>query len=279
MPPKINLIEKIGWSIKPIQKVFKFSLSIAFTAGIWVLITQTDKIILSGILSLDEYGYFSLAVVAASAITFLSSPVGTVIMPRLARLHAENKTVELKDLYRYGTQLVSVVTGAATLILCLNAEQILLLWTGNMEVVERGSNVLRLYALGYGFIAVGAFPYYLQFAYGNLRLHIIGNILILILLIPLVIFLSYNYGAIGAGYAWLLIHSAYLIIWAWYVHFKFIPKFHHIWLLNDILKPYASMFIVTILFSHLISEIDNRLFLFSSFFVCTFLFCQLAICQ
>ena len=117
---------------KPIQKVFKFSLSIAFTAGIWVLITQTDKIILSGILSLDEYGYFSLAVVAASAITFLSSPVGTVIMPRLARLHAENKTVELKDLYRYGTQLVSVVTGAATLILCLN-ETVLLLWIRKLK--------------------------------------------------------------------------------------------------------------------------------------------------
>jgi hypothetical protein len=38
---------------------------------------------------------------------------------------------------------------------------------------------LQLYAIGYGLIAIGAFPYYLQYALGKLKLHIVGSVLII----------------------------------------------------------------------------------------------------
>jgi Membrane protein involved in the export of O-antigen and teichoic acid len=110
LPSKASLQEKIGWSFKPIKSVLKFALTIAFTSSIWVLVTQTDKLILSGILPLAEYGYFTLAVLVASGIMVISGPISSAIMPRMARLNAECKHDEMIKVYRNATQLVTLQT-------------------------------------------------------------------------------------------------------------------------------------------------------------------------
>jgi hypothetical protein len=40
---------------------------------------------------------------------------------------------------------------------------------------EKSTPILSLYALCNGVLAVAALPYYLQYAKGNLRYHLIGN--------------------------------------------------------------------------------------------------------
>jgi O-antigen/teichoic acid export membrane protein len=75
--------------------VLKFALTIAFTSSVWVLVTQTDKLVLSGILPLAVYGYFILAVLAVSGIIVISGLISSSIMPRMARLNAEGKHDEL----------------------------------------------------------------------------------------------------------------------------------------------------------------------------------------
>lgn len=115
LKPAVAKTELIGWSIQPVKPVLKFALTIAFTSSVWVLVTQTDKLILSGILPLAEYGFFTLAVLVASGIMILSAPVSSVIMPRMTRLHTEGKHDEMIQVYRNATQLVSVVAGSASL--------------------------------------------------------------------------------------------------------------------------------------------------------------------
>ena len=63
--PPIPAGQRLGWSFTAIRPVLKFALTIAVTAAIGMLITQSDKLILSNILPLAEYGYFSLAVLVA----------------------------------------------------------------------------------------------------------------------------------------------------------------------------------------------------------------------
>jgi len=73
LPARSSLEQPIGWSIRPVKPFLKFALTIAFTSSVWVLVTQTDKLILSGILPLAEYGYFTLAVLVASGIMVISA--------------------------------------------------------------------------------------------------------------------------------------------------------------------------------------------------------------
>lgn len=131
LPLRSSLESTIGWSFLPVKPLLKFALSIAFTSSVWVLVTQTDKLVLSGILPLAEYGHFTLAVLVAGGIMVISGPISSAIMPRMARMHAEGKHGEMIKVYRTSTQLVSVIGGSAAITLAFCSESLLFAWTGD----------------------------------------------------------------------------------------------------------------------------------------------------
>ena len=236
--PGVPAGQQLGWSptslFLPIKPVLKFSLTIAFTSSVWVLVTQTDKLVLSKLLPLADYGYFTLAVLAASGVMMISGPISGALLPRMARLHAEGDEAGLINLYRNATQMVAVIAIPACLVLAFFAEQVLWAWTGDAHAAAQAAPVLCLYALGNGFLAMAAFPYYLQFAKGDLKLHLIGNAIFVLLLIPSLVWATWLYGAVGAGYAWLVSNAIYFFFWVPKVHRHFVKGLHAQWLFRDI---------------------------------------------
>lgn len=258
LPLKKHLSSPIGCSIQPVKPVLKFALTIAFTSSVWVLVTQADKLILSGILPLDEYGYFTLAVLVASGILMLTGPVSNAIMPRMAKLYAEGKRSELIRLYRNSTQLVSVIAGSASIVIAFLSEPLLYVWTGDRDIAKNTAPILTLYVLGYGVLAIAAFPYYLQYAIGNLRYHLIGNVIIVVCLIPAVIFAAQKYGGVGAGWVWLSINTVYLLTWVAYVHHKLEPGLHWKWIVEDVVKIYIPVSFSTYMFVNFLPYSGSR---------------------
>ena len=236
--PGVPERQQLGWSptslFLPIKPVLKFSLTIAFTSSVWVMVTQTDKLVLSKLLPLADYGYFTLAVLAASGVMMISGPISGALLPRMARLQAEGDEAGLIALYRNATQMVAVIAIPACLVLAFFAEQVLWIWTGDAHAAMQAAPVLRLYALGNGFLAIAAFPYYLQFAKGDLKLHLIGNAVFVLLLIPSLVWATLTYGAVGAGYAWLGSNAIYFLLWVPKVHRRFVRGLHIQWLLRDV---------------------------------------------
>lgn len=234
----------IGWSIGPVRRVLSFSLAIAFTSSVWVFVTQSDKLILSGILPLDEYGYFTLAVLIASGIMVITGPVSSAIMPRMSKLHAEQKNDELVALYRRATQWVTVIAGSASITVAIFPRYLLYVWTGDWSLTEHASEILRLYAIGNGLLAVGAFPYYFQYAIGNLRYHLIGNIALICVWVPTVVAVAYHFGGVGAGWAWLGMNALYLFVWVTFVHSRLKPDLALSWLSKDVVAICALPLVV-----------------------------------
>jgi O-antigen/teichoic acid export membrane protein len=218
----------------PIEGVFRFSLSIAFTSTVWAAIVNLDRLVLSGVLTLSDYAYFSLAVLAAGAVTLVTAPMGSVLLPRLTALAASGDERALFRLYGRATQLVTLFALPAALVLACFAEQVLWVWTGDTEVVRHAAPVLQLYALGNGMLALGAFPYYLQYAKGDVRLHLIGNVLFLVTLAPALLWSTWTYGALGAGWTWLGTSLLYLLLWVPVVHRRFRRDLHRQWLRRDV---------------------------------------------
>jgi O-antigen/teichoic acid export membrane protein len=227
-----------GWSpaslFAPIKPVLKFSLTIAFTSSVWVLVTQTDKLVLSKLLPLADYGYFTLAVLAASGVMVITGPVSGALLPRMARLQAEGDEVGLIKLYRNATQMVAVIAVPACLVLAFFAEQVLWVWTGDAATAVQAAPVLRLYAIGNGFLALAAFPYYLQFAKGDLKLHLTGNAIFVLILIPSLVWATWRYGVIGAGYTWLGSNAVFFLAWVPLVHRRLVKGLHIRWLTRDL---------------------------------------------
>lgn len=257
LPCSSAVKERIGWSFAPIRPLVRFSITIAFTSSVWVLVTQTDKLILSGILPLSEYGYFTLAVLVSSGITIISGPISMAIMPRMARLYAEGKHNEVRHIYNQATQLVSVIAGslAVTLIVC--AEPLLFAWSGSREVTEAASPILRLYAIGNGLLALGAFPYFLQYARGDLRYHLTGSLLLAVLLGPAIVVAAMMAGGIGAGWVWVSMNALYLTFWVGYVHSKLEPGLHCKWLVSNVLSIVLPTLLLGLLLSGFRSDLHH----------------------
>ena len=241
--PKLSQGQYVTWQVAPLLGVFRFSLTLAFTTSIWVLITQIDKFLLSKLLPLADYAYFTLVVLIASGVGQISVPISNAVLPHFTRLNAEGDEANLINLYRNTTQIIAILAIPIALFLAFFAKQVLWTWTGDDDITNKAASVLPLYALGNGIITLGAFPYYLQFAKGDLKLHLIGNALFAFLLVPALIWATWQYGMKGAGYSWLLTNVVYFLLWIPLVHRRLAKGLHLQWLLHDI-APILSASII-----------------------------------
>ena len=256
--PYIPIGRRLPWSWAPLNPVIKLSLTIAVTSSIWVLVTQTDKLVLSKILPLDEYGYFTLSVLVASGVVVISRPISDAIMPRMTKLEAKGDHAGLISVYRQATQLVTIIASAASVTLIVCAEPLLWAWTGDRNLAQHAAPILRLYAIGNGILAVAAFPYYLQYAKGDLRLHLIGNAGFVVLLIPTIIWAASQYGGVGAGYVWVGSNLLVFIAWLPFIHRKFAPGLNLQWYFQDVLVIAAVAVIVGYGLSTFLTHSESR---------------------
>ena len=256
--PKTSKFNRLSWSLAPLKPSLKFSLTIAFTTSVWVFATQSDKLVLSNILTLDEYGYYAVAVLAAGGVLLLGGPVSLALMPRMTNLEAENEHAQLIRVYRTATQFVAVIAGSAAVILWFYAEPILFAWTGETQLAKHAAPIMKLYAAGNGILAVSAFPYYLQYAKGDLRLHLIGNIIFVILLIPLVFWIAGQYGGVGAGYVWLGVNLLTFIFWLPFIHHKFEPGLNIKWYTRDTLAIFIPIILAGYILHSFVPMVASR---------------------
>lgn len=265
LPATEKSLGLVAFDWQAVKSVAPFALGIAYTAGIWVLVTQTDKLILSGVLSLAEFGYFSLVALVAGGITALSGPISQAIMPRMTMLLAQEKKEDMMGIYRQASQIVTLISFSVAMMIGLYAETLLYAWTGDREAAEWGAEVLIWFALGNGVLAIGAFQYYLQSAYGQLRLHVIGSTISAAIQVPIISWAAVNYGAVGAGIAWFSFRALWFIWWTPIVHHRFVPGFHLKWLFKDILPIISVLTVVALGLSHQfeLSLDQNRLLLFA----------------
>ena len=214
---------------------------------------------LSGVLPLADYGFFMLAVLVASGITTATGPIATALLPRLMRLHAEGNHTEIVRLYHRFAQLVSVVAVSLMVTLACSAEALLFAWTGDSELTRVAAPILRLYAIGNGLLAISAFPFYLQYARGNLRYHLMGNIGLIVLLIPSIVFAALRAGGVGVGWVWVGMNVLTLFGWVAFVHGRVEPGLHTEWIRRNVLTimvPTALVGVAIAVVHH--AELVNR---------------------
>lgn len=256
--PSVDSKAIIAWEWKPLKKVLNFSLTIGFTGVVWLMVTQTDKLILSKLLTLTDYAYFTVSVLVAAGVMTVSAPLSAALVPRLTKLSAEHDDVRLIQIYRDATQLIAVFAIPVALVLAFFSEQLLWVWSTDIDLARKAAPVLTLYALGNGILALGAFPFYLQVAKGDLKLHMIGNALFLTFLIPSLILATLNYGMLGAGYTWMILNIIYFVLWIPKVHNHFLIGLHTKWLLQDIIPiAVSAMVAVFLLFKFLPLSVDR----------------------
>ncbi len=211
--------------------------SMALIGGIWVLLTQFDRVLLSRWMDLRDYGFFSMAVTAAGGLNLLIPPLAQVLQPRLAVLATACDQLQLVSIYRLASQAVAAVFAAAGATLALMPRQVLYAWTGNVIVTVKAAPILSLYAAAYALVSVSSLPFYLQFAHGRLRLHLLNNVVATVVLLPTLWFTARHWGAIGTGTTFFVADGISLLTWVPWVQSRLLGAEARRWVLPDVLLP------------------------------------------
>ena len=208
--------------------------------GVTVLVailTQTDKVILSKMLSLETFGYYSLATVIASALTHISNPIFTALFPRFSQAAGSGKDTGLALLYHKGSQLMTAVVVPVWIIVALFSKELLFLWFGDAPVVANTHLLVSLLITGTALNSIMVLPYTLMLAHGWTSLLLYVNALSVALLIPLLVWLIADYGAAGAALAWIALNAGYVLVVVPLMHRRLLRDSMGQWFLRDVGIP------------------------------------------
>jgi O-antigen/teichoic acid export membrane protein len=228
------------FSLAALRSVGHFAggmLGITFLA---LLLTQVDKVLLSKLLSLHDYGYYSLAAVVAGGLYTLANPITQAFFPRLSELHARGDNAGLADTYHLGAQIVSVVMGSAAIVLVVFADPILLVWTRDPELAQRSSPLVRLLAIGNLLNGLMWIPYQTQLAHGWTSLAVRINIVAVLLIVPGILWATPRFGAEGAAWIWVCLNAGYVVIGIHFMYHRILRGEKATWYIRDILLPLAG---------------------------------------
>lgn len=260
MPPP-NPLSGFNWAI--VKPLVPFAASMSLTAMLWIVLTQMDKVLLSQVLLLKEYGYFSLVALVSTGILMLINPLVQTLLPRMTVLLAQGREADMHRLYLAAHRLVCTFLLPLAGLIALHGEALLYAWTGNQEAAQWSRSILVWYALGSALMALNGFQFYLQFAYGQVRLHVWYSVVSAVVTIPLMLLAVNYHGATGAAVTWFLLRLVSFAVWPQIVHRQLAPQIHHQWL-QDILRI-SLMTCVGLLISapvfHAIAS-DNRFDIF-----------------
>lgn len=220
-----------------LARIWRFSAGMSAIAIASILLMQLDKTLLSKILSLEDFGRYTLAGVVASALYVLLTPVFNVIYPRLTALVASDNSHEVLELYRAGTRLLGSVLFPLAIGIACFAESVVFLWTGNQSLAASVAPIVAVLLVGTSFHGVMIFPYALQLAHGRTDLALSIAVVLAVLLIPAIIVLTGRYGAIGGATAWLLLNSLYLVFGSRLTHRVLFRGQRFAWLSRDVGPP------------------------------------------
>jgi O-antigen/teichoic acid export membrane protein len=219
------------------RNIWRFAAGITGISTLTLILTQLDKIILSKMLNLKMFGYYTLAAMAASAIGYLVAPCFTAIYPRFTQLVAADNLAELKACYHRGCQLVSVLILPTALVISLFSREILYLWTRNPVAAEQTWLILSLLVIGGALNGLMNMPFALQLANGWTGLAFYGNAIAVAVIVPIIILLTLHFGAPGAAIAGIILYGGYLLFAIPITHRRLLPGDTRRWYLEDVGYP------------------------------------------
>ncbi len=225
------------FTLTALVSVWRYAGGILGITLLSLLLMQVDKIVLSKLLSLSDYGYYTLAVVVAGGINIIGAPINQAWFPRLSELVAREDQTSLIKVYHQGAQLVSVVMGSAALVLIVFAETILQLWTQDSELAHRAAPLVSVLVLGNLLNGLMWIPYQTQLAHGWTGLAIRINIISIFIVVPAILWATPHYGALGAAWIWAGLNASYVLIGIHFMYRKIMIGEKWSWYTNDILSP------------------------------------------
>ncbi len=240
-----------------LTQVRGFALGVFATSAVAFLLIQLDRIVLSSVLPLDQFGTYALAATVAAGLTRAFQPFFIALYPRFSGMVAAGEHDRLTLLYHQSNQYLAVLVSATAAVLVLFAPDVLTLWTGDPVLSRQAAPVLQILVAASALNGLMNLPYALQLANGWTRLSLLMNLAIL----PLATFATWRLavanGGVGAASVWLCVNLAFVCIGIPLMHRRLLPREMSRWYLRDVLPPLGAATLAAVALKLALPAIDR----------------------
>ncbi len=246
-----------------------YALTIAANSIVGLAITQLDKLLLSKLVTIEQFSYYTIAATVSIAMWSLALPLNSALFPRFTQLWAANSLQDLRVLFHKSSQILTVVIVAGSSSVVLYASPLLLIWTRDPTVAEYSAPVLQYLIIGSALNALASIAGVLLSAAGLPRAVLNSNLILGTVMIPGLIWVIPLHGITGAASLWMVVNGGYLFLLVPVAHRHVIRAGMSRWIWQDTLLPASFALLGASAVQYLVpAELNSYGQLLA--FVCTF---------
>jgi O-antigen/teichoic acid export membrane protein len=238
---------KARFDLIRLRENWKFASGVVTVTLTAAAVAQLDKVILSKILTLEQFGYYALGATVAYGLFNLVYPICVAASPRFTGLLQSGESIQLSANYHLFAQLCTVLAMPVALILMFYGTEILTLYLRNYEQALKVEPFLSLITLGTSVAILSPLPHTLQIASGRTVLISTCNIVFALLYTCILLLVTPTEGVEMTIKIWILLNCVYLITLAWFMHRRLLVGEFWQWLSRDICVPALLGFAVAYL--------------------------------
>jgi O-antigen/teichoic acid export membrane protein len=192
----------LSWDL--VKKHTSFAVEVGVITVLGIVLLQMDKIVVSGMLSLRDFGHYSLISMISAGLATLGYPVATASFPHFVKLIAENDKLQLRRVYFSYFRLVTVIMLPITASLAFFPQEILEFYTQSSSLEMTISNAFYIFILASFFSSMRPISYGLMLAL-NKQTTVIKYYFCLLVTYPAIIFfLAGSFDIVGVALAFLI---------------------------------------------------------------------------
>jgi O-antigen/teichoic acid export membrane protein len=247
-------------SVALIKAVWGFAGGMFFISLLSMVTIQVDKVILTRVLSLKDFAQYMLAATVAGGVFFLAVPITQTYHAKFCIVLNTSKH-ELTSLFHLASQMMVAVVGGVALVIVMNSEIVLNLWTNDPDLSKNVSPLLAGLLLGNFLNCLSLIPYQLQLANGwtglTVKINIAGFVFIIIAM-PII---APKYGAIAAAYIWIFINFFFFVVGTNLMFRRLLTAERWRWYFDDVIRPSLAVLTIAIFSKGLLALTTDSLLL------------------
>jgi O-antigen/teichoic acid export membrane protein len=201
---------QVKWEVKELRPIWRFAAGMSGAAWLGALTVQMDKIVLSRMVTIEQFGYYTIAATVAMGVLQLVYPLVQAVLPRAIQLRSE--PVLLRGLCIKLVSLIGVLAGIGALIFITVGEWLLNIWLRNPQAVEVVYPILAILLVGTCLNAFYNVGYIYWIVYEKIQRIFQVNALALVFSVVIIPLFVAWYGTIGAAFSWLMINLIGLLL-------------------------------------------------------------------
>lgn len=199
-----------------LRRMITFALQLSLLSILWVFVNQSDKLTLSRVMNLSDYGIYSVAISVVGVLSILSDPINQYLQPKLTKCYFDKKYGDFTKYFFNSLFFIMILSIPLSAFFITYSEQIVYIWSNDAQLSNKVAVYLPWLFLGGVFTIFSNFIFILLYSVGKLKFHSYVYMAFAFIVIPCNIFIAKKFFGVGSSMFFAANTAFLFLVWGGY---------------------------------------------------------------